>query len=100
MKREYVIYHAPISVSYTFMNFKYALKHNWKLGDYVPVWRGNIESETVDEALDKLFYIFNMDRPKEFCGRSMSVSDVVMLDGKYYYCDSFGWSECPPERGD
>ena len=99
MKREYVVFHAPISVSYTFRSFEYALEHNWTLCDYVPVWRGEIESETVHEALEKLFVIFNINRPKEFCGRSMSVSDVVMLDGKCYYCDSWGWSECQPERG-
>lgn len=26
-------------------------------------------------------------------GRSMSVSDVVRINDRYYYCDSFGWSE-------
>ena len=98
MTREYIIYMAPVSIDYTFMPFDFAMKHNWSMADYVPVWRGTITSETVNGALEELFRIFNVDRPAEYCGRSLSVSDVVLLDKKPYYCDSFGWSECPNER--
>jgi hypothetical protein len=34
-----------------------------------------------------------MSHPSDFRGHSLSVSDVVYLDGKYYYCDSFGYKE-------
>jgi len=95
MKREYVIYMTPVSTDYCFMNFDFAMKHDWKMSDYVPVWRGTIESETVDGALEELFLIFNVDHPAQYCGRSLSVSDVVLLDNKPYYCDRLGWSECP-----
>lgn len=43
--------------------------------------------------LDNLFMIFNTDPPEDFQGHSMSVSDVVVLDGKAYYCDSIGWRQ-------
>lgn len=50
-------------------------------------------------TLDKLFRQFNVDPPKDFTGRSLSVSDVVVLhqDGKdtAYYCDLAGWKEVP-----
>ena len=95
MKREYVIYMCPVSTPYCFMGFNFAVNHNFSMSDYVPVWRGEIESKTINGALEELFRIFNVDRPEQYCGRSLSVSDVVMLDGKCYYCDSFGWSECP-----
>lgn len=29
--------------------------------------------------------------PDDFKGHSLSTSDIVELDGKLYYCDSFGW---------
>lgn len=46
-----------------------------------------------DVDLEDVFYIFNMEHPKDFLGHSLSVSDVVALDGKLYFCDSIGWKE-------
>lgn len=31
------------------------------------------------------------ETPSDFKGHSLSTSDIVELDGKLYYCDSFGW---------
>ena len=47
-------------------------------------------------ALEELFEIFNVEsvrRPKDFEGRGMTISDVVEIDGKNYYCDFVGWEE-------
>ena len=44
-------------------------------------------------ALEELFEIFNVRRPKDFERRSMSISDIVEIDGKNYYCDFVGWEE-------
>lgn len=36
----------------------------------------------------------NQDMRVEFpTMRSVSVSDIVLLDGRYYYCDDFGWTD-------
>lgn len=45
------------------------------------------------EILEELFEEFNMNRPSDFDGHSMSVSDVVTVDGIAYFCDSIGWKE-------
>lgn len=49
--------------------------------------------------LENFYYIFNDERPGDFVGRSLSVSDIVALkqDGKvsYHYCDSMGFQELP-----
>ena len=45
------------------------------------------------DALEELFKIFNIKRAKDFEGRSMSISDIVEVDGKNYYCDDIGWKE-------
>ena len=49
--------------------------------------------------LEYFFYIFNDERPGDFVGHSLSVSDIVALkqDGKvsYHYCDSMGFQELP-----
>lgn len=49
--------------------------------------------------LENFYYIFNDERPGDFVGHSLSVSDIVALkqDGKvsYHYCDSMGFQEMP-----
>ena len=44
-------------------------------------------------ALEELFKIFNIKIPEDFKGHSLSVSDIVEIDGKNYYCDFVGWEE-------
>lgn len=61
----------------------------------------NLVYETVMEynnlpdmtILEDLFRIFNIERPDDYKGRSMSTSDIVILDDKVYYCDSFGFTK-------
>ena len=62
--------------------------------EYKTVWEDEIETDdnlTTEAVLDILFEKFNLRHPKNYHGRSLSVSDVVDLDGSKYYCDSFGW---------
>ena len=50
-------------------------------------------------TLNKIYHTFNMDRPEDFKGHSLSVSDMVVLnrDGKEtaFYVDSMGFQELP-----
>ena len=52
--------------------------------------------------LENFYYIFNDERPGDFVGHSLSVSDIVALkqDGKvsYHYCDSMGFQELPASK--
>jgi hypothetical protein len=55
------------------------------------------ESEQTNiEILETIFYIFNMRRPADFKGHSLSMSDVIELnrDGhkQFYYCDMCGFT--------
>ena len=80
-------------------NCAYAFKHyEWSknvidLKDYEVVYEGDLDCPEMPNALEELFEIFNTKRPKDFEGRSMSISDVVEIDGKNYYCDFVGWEE-------
>ena len=51
------------------------------------------------DTLEGIYERFNIDRPEDFTGHSLSVSDVVVLhqDGqdRAYYVDSIGFSEVP-----
>lgn len=41
--------------------------------------------------LESIFRKFNHRYPSDFYGHSLSVSDVVNVDGINYYCDIYGW---------
>lgn len=44
------------------------------------------------DILEDVFSMFNTGRrPKDFRGHSLSVSDVVEIEGTKYYCDDFGF---------
>ena len=63
------------------------------IADYETVYSGKITGTDTEMILEDLFYAFNMDHPSDFRGHSLSVSDVVALDGELWYCDSFGWKK-------
>ena len=54
---------------------------------------------TEKDNLERIYTRFNVDRPADFTGHSLSVSDIVVLhqDGKdtAHYCDRAGFSEVP-----
>jgi len=54
---------------------------------------------TERDSLESIYTRFNMDRPADFTGHSLSVSDIVVLhqDGQdtAHYCDRFGFSQVP-----
>lgn len=51
------------------------------------------------ESLEDIYRRFNIEHPADFTGRSLSVSDIVVLrngdTGTAHYCDSFGFTEVP-----
>ena len=68
--------------------------------NYDTVYIGPIASTQNQTAtLESLFEIFNMNRPADFTGHSLSVSDIVALKQNgvvsFLYCDSVGFQELP-----
>lgn len=88
---------APAELRYTGLNY---LSQPPSPGNYDILYTGPIV-RTQDQAvtLENLFEIFNRNRPADFTGHSLSVSDIVALkqDGvvSYHYCDSVGFQELP-----
>ena len=78
--------------AYTFKHYEWA-KNVIDLNDYEVVYEGELDCPEMPNALEELFEIFNNKRPKDFERRSMSISDIVEIDGKNYYCDFVGWVE-------
>lgn len=44
------------------------------------------------EILEYAFSVFNLQHPDGYCGRSMSVGDVVCIDDRYYLCAVVGFT--------
>ena len=67
--------------------------------DYELMYEGELAEFKGNTTLEGLFAQFNNDRPDDFFGHSLSVSDVIVIsvDGKdtAYFCDSFGFTEMP-----
>lgn len=68
--------------------------------NYAAVYTGNLyntEGKAIPELLNNLFYRFNMERPEDFHGHSLSVSDIVALKANdvvtAHYVDRFGFQE-------
>lgn len=74
------------------------LKEPAKRENYEAIYTGELPngSSTIDK-LEQLYTRFNIDRPEDFTGHSLSVSDIVALKQddviSYHYCDSIGFQE-------
>ena len=63
----------------------------FNIHQYKKVYEGEVEGDTVLNALENIFRVFNIEHPDDYRGHSLSVSDVVILDEVKYYCDNYAW---------
>ena len=59
---------------------------------YDCVFAGEVSAQTLED----IFYVFNMEHPSGYKGRSLSVSDVVEIflasgESEFYYCEPIGF---------
>lgn len=84
--------------NYRFMGLDYVEKKGMTVSraDYDLIYAAPL---TDKDTLDGIYERFNIQRPADFTGHSLSVSNVVVLnDGstvKAYYVDSIGFAELP-----
>ena len=84
--------------TYQFMGVESAQKLGYSIDgkDYRMVYAA---PWTPTVTLDDIFERFNINRPNDFHGHSLSVSDVIVInrtaETKAYYVDSFGFEELP-----
>lgn len=76
------------------MNYVQETGMQVNVSDYESKYQGELK---LGETLDTLYERFNLHRPEDFTGHSLSVSDVIVLksgdDKKAFYVDSFGFCE-------
>ena len=66
--------------------------------NYTALYTGDLKPQpTTMGTLEKIYEDFNLHRPADFTGHSLSVSDVVALKQNeqisYHYCDHIGFKE-------
>ena len=69
---------------------------------YLPSFKGEIEcprqlpddrEQRAHTILEQVYTIFNTAHPAGYCGRSLSVGDVVKLENAYYLCVPIGFQQ-------
>lgn len=88
---------APAELRYTGLNY---LSQPPAPGNYDILYTGPIVcTQNQSATLENLFEIFNTNRPGDFTGHSLSVSDIIALKQdsvvSYHYCDNVGFQELP-----
>lgn len=83
----------PANRSIAFLPYDYASQFRLTDSRYEKMYEAPVTEN--DNSLDKIFCKFNVDRPADFLGHSLSVSDIIVTvkDEKKqaYYCDSYGF---------
>ena len=84
------------------MNAEYLEKKGLSIekGNYAAVYAGNLDRRgDTQDRLDELYETFNLRRPEDFRGHSLSVSDIVALKQNgvvsCHYVDSRGFKALP-----
>lgn len=84
------------TASYLFRGWEYA-KEKFSINDYDNKYEIELDDELDVIILEKLFELFNINHPKDYQCRSMSVSDIVRIERNgifvWYYCDRMGWKD-------
>lgn len=94
----YQLNDTPEAAQMRFMRLEYIQKSNLSIdiGKYNEIYACSMKD---GESLEDVFARFNVDRPADFKGHSLSVSDVVSIreNGKStaYFVDSVGFKELP-----
>ena len=99
----YQLHDTPEYHSIRFSSMEENKNENLNINDYDLVYQGNISDFNSDFGseylLEEIYRKFNIDRPEDFKGYSLSMSDVVVTEinneQKAYYCDRIGFQEMP-----
>ena len=87
---------------YCYLDYEMAKQNGFSVKNYKVIYEGQIEKQEgpIENTLEDLFVLFNEsdDRPTDFKGHSLSVGDLVELDGKTYFVDFVGYSEVKEDK--
>lgn len=93
---EYKIYQLknnPENHAIRFEGYTLAEKHGEpaKPENYDLVYTGSLDEFEDENKLEAIYTKFNLDRPEDFRGHSLSVSDIIVINNEANYVDSYGF---------
>ncbi len=93
---EYKIYQLknnPENHAIRFEGYTLAEKHGEpaKPENYDLVYTGSLDDFGDSNKLEAIYTKFNLDRPEDFKGHSLSVSDIIVMNNEAHYVDSYGF---------
>ena len=93
---EYKIYqlkNSPENHAIRFEGYSLAEKHGEpaKPENYDLVYTGSLDEFKDENKLEAIYTKFNLDRPEDFKGHSLSVSDIIVMNNEANYVDSYGF---------
>lgn len=59
--------------------------------NYELVYSGSLDDFKDSNKLETIYTKFNLDRPEDFKGHSLSVSDIIVLNNEANYVDTYGF---------
>lgn len=80
---------------YAFRNYN---KDLFNFDDYALVAEKEIDLSSAEHPAEAVFTLFNSEVKEEFEMRSVSVSDIIEIDGKKYYVNDIGYEELKDVR--
>lgn len=84
------VYQADISAPCKFMDYNFTMNHGGvERKYYKTVFSGELPVSHPEE----IYMLINTSIPEDYEGHSLSVSDVITVDGTTYFVDSFGFKE-------
>jgi hypothetical protein len=80
---------------YGWIDYEEVIEYNGEFRNdvYAKVYESDIPGIDDSIILEELFETFNTSHPADYNGRSLSVSDVIVIDSQAYFCERFGWKE-------
>ena len=86
---------ADVNSNKVFQNYEKVVEKygGIKLSDYKKVYECTqaTTNKNTTTILDEIYSRFNGEHPKNYKGRSISISDIIVLDGIMYYVDTMGF---------
>lgn len=90
----YEIYQCPPTIPYFLLPYD---ETEFSFADYVHVYQGLISFADNNQVLENIFTTLNIDHPKNYFARSLSVSDIIVLDDggekRAYYVQPMGFKQ-------
>lgn len=59
--------------------------------NYDLIYTGSLDDFEDSNKLEAIYTKFNLDRPEDFKGHSLSVSDIIVMNNEAHYVDSYGF---------